>query len=222
MFKISLFLCFLVSLHAFEVVKDINYLEEIEFQGVGKMLISQGDRCRLVLKGSEEDRYDTQVSVHGGVLKIARRKSAFKRPAQDLLCIVTIGDDLNKIMLWDDVTLESDLLRLDSIEVHVHDRVQAKIGYEGDDFLARVHDRAKLAVFGKTDSQIALVEDKGIYEADAFESRESEIKIVGEGSATVQADTLSAFVVGSGHVYYTKEPHKLTERVSGKGSIQRK
>jgi hypothetical protein len=209
-----------LDLNAIEFTKKINYLEEIEFQGVGKMILKQGDRCEIKVQGDDAIAYDTQVTIHRGLLKVHRKESAFKKPSENLTCLVTIENDLNKVVLLGDAELKTEALVLQDVQIDVHDRAQAAVSITGDDFLGRVYDKGKLHVEGRVKSQIVLVEDLGNYEASQLQSRECEVKIVGGGKAVVQSEnSLSAFVVGDGTVVYVKEPKKLNKRVSGKGQI---
>lgn len=202
-----------------EITQAINYLEVIEFQGVGKMILQQGKRPGLKIIGDENSAYDTRVRASHGRLTISRHGSRFKPPSE-LTCIVTVDNDLNEVVLRDEVHLESGPLTLVDMQFDVHDKATCTVQLSADDFLGRVYDSGKLTVSGNVKRAVVQVEDLGEYDASALVSRNCSVKLIGSGLAKVQADeSLSAFVVGAGKIIYVKEPQKITKRVSGTGAI---
>jgi len=202
------------------ISKRINYLEEIHFQGAGKIVLKQGEHPDLQIEGDEAIIHDTKVEVERGELHITRKESAFKRASPTLVCTVTVADDLSRITLKGDAELVSEPIKFYDVEINVHDRVRAEIALTSHDMVGQIFDLAQLKTSGRVDSQEILIEDSGQYLGGALESTSCEVKIVGDGRAVVQADdSLSAFVVGSGTIHYTKTPKELTQRVSGTGKI---
>jgi hypothetical protein len=205
-----------------EVVRQpISFVEEIEYNGVGKLIVRQGDKSELTIRGEPGFIHDTRIRTAHGRVYVERKLNALRPPLQDIVCIVTVKRELHKIILRGEVNLDSQDLKLDDLEIDMRDLTTANVLLTGADFRGTIRDRATLTMHGAVNNQRILVEDFGSYLGNDFLSKTCEVKLVGSGVANVQADdTLSAFVVGSGTITYMKIPKKLNQRVSGSGSIQ--
>ncbi len=210
-------------LHAeLEVVRQpISFVEEIEYSGVGKLIVRQGNKSELTIRGEPGFIHDTRIRIAHGRVYVERKLNALHPPLQDIVCTVTVKEGLHKIILRGEVNLDSQDLKLDDLEIEMRDLTTANVLLIGSDFRGTVRDRAALTMRGAVNNQRVLVEDFGSYLANDFQSKMCEVKLVGSGVANVQADdTLSAFVVGSGTITYMKIPKKLNQRVSGAGSVE--
>ncbi|MBI2743308.1 MAG: DUF2807 domain-containing protein [Chlamydiales bacterium] len=220
-----LFLPFLVQLSAVEartvlISKSVNYIEEIDFQGVGKLIIREGERAGLQIEGDEEIVHDTKIRVQAGALRITRRDTGFRQPSSSLVCTVTVTHDFRKLTLKGDALLETERLVLPNLQADLHDRSSGLLFLTGGNFSCRIYDAARLTTQGSVKRQEVLVEDMGEYRGAGLDSRVCEVKVVGQGVADVEAEEkLSAFVLGQGRVNYTAEPRELEKRVSGTGQI---
>lgn len=205
------------------ISKSINYLDEVDFQGVGKLIIRQGEVPGLQIEGEEEIIHDTKIRVQSGALKISRKESGFRQGSSSLICTVTVRNDLNRIVLKGDVQLVSDSLTFADLQVDIHDRATGFLSLNGGNLLCRIYDKAQLTLSGVVKNQEVLVEDRGSYLAAALESANCQVKVVGAGLAEVQTEgVLSALVVGQGSIFYVKEPQEVEKRVSGTGQIQKR
>src|ERR1700722_17253301 len=126
------------------ISKNINYLEEIEFQGVGSIVVQQGSHCSVQLEGEEEIVHDTKLKVQNGILQITRKESAFKHPSTSLVCTITVANDLSKIRLMGDALLQSEKLTLENLHIDVHNRSSGVISLIGKELLCQIYDKGSL------------------------------------------------------------------------------
>ncbi len=202
------------------ISKNINYLEDIEYQGTGKVIIKQGAPTGVQIEGEEEIVRDMKIKAQSGVLKITRKESPFKPPSEPPTCTITVAKAVHKITLRGDAALQTDKLSLQDLQINAHDRTSGTISLTAHDLLCRIFDKASLTLDGQVKHQEVLVEDFGRYLASQLLSQDCEVKVAGNAEAEVRAEEgLAAFALGQGKIYYSQEPKQLSKRISGGGQI---
>jgi hypothetical protein len=211
-----------IAAEQISIKKEINYLEDFEFYGPGKVYISQGDKNEMILEGEKDIYYDTKLKVTRGKVQVIRKPRLFKKPASNFTCRLVVKD-LYKIVLKGEVELNTEMLKLEDFQIDIAGKASAHLLIQGEDLIVHVVGQSQLTVEGQVDEQIILIEKAGIYRASNLKSQDCEIRILGQGEAEVKADnSLAVIILGDGEVSYTGEPKMLSQKISGKGKLSKK
>ena len=94
---------------------------------------------------------------------------------------------------------------------------------KAEDLEVNLRSAGAIVIAGQVDSQKVDISGVGSYEAGDLRSNDAEVQLTGAGSAVIWAeDSLDVNVTGIGSVSYFGENPKLTENVSGVGSVNSK
>jgi hypothetical protein len=86
----------------------------------------------------------------------------------------------------------------------------------------RVSGSGNVKLAGQAEAQDITISGSGRLDSADLESRRTHIQISGSGSAKVKAaDELWVQISGSGRVSYVGEPHQISQRITGAGTIEK-
>ena len=180
-------------------VKDFT---GIELSGSGKLIIEQSDVESLTITADDNLLPDLTAEVRNSTLMLGTRDFININPT-GLVTYKLLVKKLNSIGVSGGAEIDAKGLRTDSL----------KIGVSG---------AGDITITGEADDQKISISGAGKYHASGLKSKKAEVDISGIGSALLAvSDQLDVHVSGAGEVEYIGDP-KVTEDVSGAGTVRRK
>lgn len=197
---------------------SIADVDEVEVNGVGTLIITQGETEELTITAEADILPKIKTAVSKGRLTIEPEDSfttseeiTYELTIKDLRAIIVEGsaEAEAEAFATEELTLEaggSGTITLTELEV---DKLEVTI--EGS---------ATVEVAGTATEQRVEVEGSGTYEAEELESRDAIVSVDGSGEATVQvSDTLEAEAGGAGTIAYAGDP-TVEATTSGAGEVE--
>lgn len=182
--------------------RPVGTFNEVEVQGVGKLIISQGDTPQLIISGEDNAVTAINVDTENNRLKI--------RPQP--------GVDMKSVRQLDYQLIVKDLRMLDisgTVIVDGKDLKQPSLALK----LTSAND---VTLRGSGDSLEISMNGAGNYKGEAYQVKNAKVSISGPGSADVNATgQLDVSIGGVGSVYYLGSP-QLNQIINGTGKIVKK
>jgi len=197
----------------------VSDFSEIEFTGMGNLIITQGDEESLIVEADDNILPLIETDVSGDELTIRFRRGYNFVPVENInfyLCVV----DLNKISMSGAGRVDCENLDTDRFEFDISGAGDIDFNINADEINIESSGAGGLTLSGKVDSQDIDISGVGKYNAKELESKECKIKLSGAGSATVNVTgELDIRISGVGNVYYIGTPI-VKQDISGLGRIK--
>jgi hypothetical protein len=198
-------------------VREIRDVQEVALEGVGTLLIEQGETESLTIEAAPKVLRRIESEVRNGRLTIRPDRSFKTRePIIYHLSIMQLsGIELSGAGRVEVAQLSTDQLRINGSGAGavVLDRLTANTL----DVTASGNVQAELS--GTVDSQTVSVSDAASYAAGELDSRVASVTASGASQVTVNVtESLDARVSGAARVEYTGDP-AVTEDVSAAGRL---
>jgi hypothetical protein len=197
--------------------RDVRDFHAVSLQGVGTLVITQGDTESLTIEAEPRVLNRIETVVEGGTLMIRPDRSF---DTDEPITYRLGAKELDTIELAGAGRVEAAQLAADQLRLLAGGAGSVSIA----DLTATTLDvtlagTVQVELAGTVENQTVSVSGTGQYNAADLGSRVAGVTVDGTGKATVRAsDSLDAQVSGVGSVEYIGDP-SLTESVSGVGSV---
>lgn len=182
--------------------RPVGNFNEVEIQGIGRVILSQGDAPRLLLSGDDSAVRSIEVDTANNRLRI-RPKAGTQLTGKEKLDYQLTVKDLKMLDISGGVVVDAQEVNQPNLTV--------KLNGAGNVLLRGKGDALDLALSGA-----------GSYQGDNYEVKTAKVMITGAGNADVNATTtLDVSISGAGSVNYLGNP-QINQNVSGAGKIQKK
>jgi hypothetical protein len=186
-----------------EEERSVSGFNRISFEGIGKLIITQGDEESLLIEAEDNIMPLIETRVRGRTLQISFDGNRFEniiRPTEPVRFHLTVTD-LEGVFL-------SGLGDIDAMQIEV-ESLDVTLSGAGS-----------ITVSGEARQQDVNVSGAGAYDAADLESEVADINLSGAGSATVWVtESLDVNISGLGSVSYYGDP-EVEQSVSGLGNIE--
>ena len=198
-------------------VRDVHDFQEVALEGVGTLLIEQGETEALTIEAEPKvlERIETEVS--DGRLTIRPDRSF--RTREPITYDLTITQ-LNAIELGGAGRVEVAELSTDQLRINGNGAGAVFIGdLTASTLDVTVSGNVQVELAGTVDSQAVAVSDAASYAAAELDSRVASVSASGASQVTVNVtESLDAQVSGAAEIEYIGDPD-VTEDVSAAGSL---
>ena len=199
--------------------REVSGFNEIEFTGIGNLIIEQGDEESLVVEADDNIVGLIETKVRGDELYIGLRRGVNVVPTSKVKFYLTVKE-LDRIDLSGVGDIDCDEFETDDLKFNISGSGDIDFKIIADNIETNVSGLGDINLSGKVDSHRIQISGSGKYDAEELESKDCEVEISGLGSATVNAsDNLDIEINGAGNVYYKGDPH-VSQHVSGLGRIK--
>ena len=199
--------------------REVFGFDEIQFTGIGNLIIEQGDEESLIVEADDNIIGLIETEVRGDELHIGFRRGVNIIPTSKVKFYLTV-EDLDKIDLTGLGDIDCDGFETDDLELNISGSGDIEFNIEAKNIEIDVSGLGNISLSGKVDYHRVQISGSGKYDAGGLESNDCEIEISGLGSATVNvSDNLDIEINGAGNVYYKGSPH-ISQEISGLGRIK--
>lgn len=199
--------------------REVSGFNEIEFTGIGNLIIEQGDEESLVVEADDNIIGLIETEVRGGELHLGFKRGVSIVPTSRIKFYLTV-EDLDRIDLVGLGDIDCDKFETDDLEFNISGSGDIDFKIVAESIKTNVSGLGDISLSGKVDSHKIQISGSGKYNAEGLESKDCEVEISGLGSATVNAsDNLDIEINGAGNVYYKGDPY-ISQHISGLGRIK--
>lgn len=199
--------------------REVSGFNEIQFTGIGNLIIEQGDEEALVVEADDNIIGLIETEVRGDELHIGFKRGVNIVPTSKVKFYLTVKE-LDRIDLSGVGDIDCDEFETDDLEFHISGSGDIDFEIIAENIETSVSGLGDIDLSGAVDFQRIQISGSGKYEAKKLESKDCEVEISGLGSATVNvSDDLDIEINGAGNVYYKGDPH-VSQHISGLGRIK--
>jgi predicted small secreted protein len=199
--------------------KDVSNFDSIDLEGMGEVIITQGDGESLTIETDDNVMEHVKAEVSGGTLNIGFDEGLNLISPTRL--IFTVGlNELSSLSISGSGDIESDRINTDSLELSIDGSGDVQIAdLAADKLKASISGSGDIDLAGEATTQDVTIAGSGRYRAGDLLGESVTVKISGSGKATVWAtESLDSTINGSGSVDYYGRPSVSTSG-SGSGDI---
>jgi hypothetical protein len=183
--------------------RSVSDFNRVSFEGVGKLIITQGDVESLTVEAEDNIVPHIVTRVRGKTLQISfdnERWENIIRPTKPIRFYLTVTD-LQALFLSGLGDIEVQDIEVDSLDI-------------------TLSGAGSIALSGSARQQDVNVSGAGAYDSADLRCEIADINLSGAGSATVWVtESLDVNITGLGSVSYYGDP-KLEQSVSGLGNVE--
>jgi len=202
-----------------EEEREVSGIEEIDFSGMGNLIITQGEEESLVVEADDNILPLIETDVFGDRLSIGYKLGYNFIPTSNLRFYLTVVD-LNKISLKGVGKINCDNLETDELEFEISGAGDIDFNIDADKLEVTSSGAGNLNFNGKAESQNIDISGVGRYNSKELESKECKVTLSGAGSVTVNVtEELDIKISGVGNVYYVGTP-RIRQDISGLGKAE--
>ena len=199
--------------------REVSGFDEIQFTGIGNLIIEQGDEEALVVEADDNIIGLIETEVRGDELHIGFKRGVNVVPTNKVKFYLTVKE-LDRIDLSGVGDIDCDEFETDDIKFHISGSGDIDFEIIAESIETSVSGLGDINLAGEVDFHKVQISGSGKYDAEELVSKDCEIKISGLGSATVNAsDDLDIEINGAGNVYYKGDPH-ISQHISGLGRVK--
>ena len=199
--------------------REVSGFNEIEFTGIGNLIIEQGDEETLVVEADDNIIGLIETEVRGDELHIGFRRGFNVVPTSKVKFYLTVKE-LDRIDLSGVGDIDCDEFETDDLKFNISGSGDIDFEIIADSIETNVSGLGDIDLSGEVDFHRVQISGSGKYDAEELESKDCEVEISGLGSATVNtSDNLDIEINGAGNVYYKGDPH-VSQHISGLGRIK--
>jgi hypothetical protein len=199
--------------------RDVSGIDEIDFSGMGNLIITQGEEESLVVEADDNILPLIETDVFGDTLSLGYKTGYNFIPTSNVRFYLTVID-LDKISLKGAGKIDCDNLETDELEFEISGAGDIDFTIDADDLKVSSSGAGDMDFSGKVQSQDVDISGVGRYNSKELESKECTVTLSGAGSATVNVtEELDIKISGVGNVYYIGAP-RIKQSISGLGKIE--
>lgn len=201
---------------------EVSDFSTLDFSGIGKIIIEQGDKEALTVEAEDNIIDDVRVEVVNGRLKIGFKRGIINViPTRDLVFHLSVVE-LEEINLSGAGNIECESLESDNLSISSSGIGNIDMNLEAENLEIEISGAGKVEMSGEVKTQSLNISGVGSYEAKELKSNDCDIRISGAGSAVVNvADNLDVRLSGIGKVEYVGDP-SVTHNITGaSGSVKK-
>ena len=201
------------------ISRPIRGINAVELEGVGNLVIQQGDQEALEIDADENLIKYIKTELKGTSLHIYIEDHVNLRPTMDIVYRLTVKD-LRRVTA-------GGLGRIDILPMAV-DRLGLRMSGANTIFIHNLRASylsldasglSEITIKGEVESQDVRISGMGDYNANDFKSRKALVDVSGAGSALVWVtDALQANLSGTGSIQFYGSPI-VNVNMSGAGSV---
>jgi hypothetical protein len=204
--------------------RDVSGMSRVSLDGVGRLVITQGDAESLVIEADERVMPRITTRVEDGTLRIGLEAGAWWRRLTDT--VRTIRFDLTMrevagITLSGSGRIEASGISAERLDLKVSGAGNLRVdGLSATGLLVTVSGAGNCEVSGRVDDQEVKITGAGGYRAGELTCSSAKAALSGTGSITLNVEeTLDATITGAGSIRYHGEP-TVFQRITGVGSVR--
>lgn len=186
-----------------EEERAVAEFDRISFEGIGRLIITQGEEERLVIEAEDNIMPRIDTRVRGRTLQISFDTDRWEniiRPTEPIRFHLTVTD-LSAIFLSGFGNIDAQGIDVENLDV-------------------TLSGAGSIAIAGRTQQQDVNVSGAGAYDAGDLQSEVADINLSGAGSATLWVtESLDVNITGLGSVSYYGDP-QVEQSVSGLGNVE--
>jgi hypothetical protein len=199
--------------------REISGIDEIDFSGMGNLIITQGEEESLVVEADDNVLPLIETDVLGDKLRIGYKLGYNFIPTSNVRFYLTVVD-LDRISLRGAGKIECDSLVTDEMEFEISGAGDIDFSIDAEELIVTSSGAGDLSFSGEVQSQHIDISGVGRYNSEELECEECSVTLSGAGSATVNVtEELEIKISGVGNVYYTGTP-RIKQDISGLGRIE--
>ncbi|MDP3066115.1 MAG: head GIN domain-containing protein [Methanobacteriaceae archaeon] len=199
--------------------KDIAGVNQISLNGIGTLIIQQGNQESLTIQAEDNIVPHIRSNVNVNKLDLSYDTNT-PTPTKDVKFYLTVKD-LNTISLSGAGKVESSGLKTNILTVTTNGVGECNMtGLDLSKLIVNLSGAGKMFMAGKTSEQTITISGAGEYLARELQSKTTTLTINGAGKGTVNVSTiLNAIINGSGEISYLGNP-QVSQQINGAGSIK--
>ncbi len=186
-----------------EEERSVSDFDRVSFEGIGRVIIAQGDEEGLVIEAEDNIMPRIETRVRGRTLEISFDTDRWEniiRPTEPIRFHITVTD-LEAVFLSGFGDIDVQDITVENLDV-------------------TLSGAGSISISGTAQQQDVNVSGAGAYDAGDLESQVADINLSGAGSATLWVtDSLDVNITGLGSVSYYGDP-ELEQSVSGLGNVE--
>ena len=205
-----------------EEIRKVDSFDEIDFQGIGNLYVTLGDKESLMIEAEENLLPYLETFNRGDQLVLKVENGRNITPTEPVNFYLTITS-LSRVEVSGLGNVELPELEPERFQIEISGAGDIEIeGLEADSLTANMSGLGNLRIDdGKVTSQDIRISGSGQYKARYLESQDANIEISGLGSATVNvSEYLDVSISGAGDVEYYGNP-EIDKSISGLGDIDK-
>jgi hypothetical protein len=201
--------------------REVRDFEEIEIEGIGEVLISQGEDEALSIQTDNNLLEYIRTKVSGNTLRITFVRQKNLVPSSSILFYIYLKD-LTRIESTGAGIIRSNALSTDELEINSSGLAKIDIrALSSVDLSVNITGAGDIELSGKVEKQNIEMSGVGNYTASNLESQDTVIKLSGIGNAVLWVErSLEVEIQGKGDVSYLGNP-EVDYNDSGFGDLKR-
>jgi hypothetical protein len=200
--------------------RDVSGITRIELDGMGRMILTQGDEESLTIETDDNLLQYITTDVRGQSLQIKFEKNMNLVPTESIIIYVNLKN-LSAISLSGGTSIESKRLATERLEITLSGMATVNVDWLTATELKIVSDgTGNIVLAGNVGRQEIELNSLGNYTTPNLQSQITEIVVGGAGNAVVWAEeTLDVEIDGKGDVSYFGTP-EVNYKDSGFGDLK--
>lgn len=190
-----------------EEVRDVSGFNKIKLDGMGRVILTQGEEESLTIWADENLLQYITTKVSANTLQIKFETNVNLLPTKTIILRIGIKN-LGSISSSGVVSIESGVLNTDRLEINASGTGMVNISsLVATELVVDIRGEGDVVIAGNVETQEVELSGLGNYTSPNLQSFETKIVVSGDGSAVVWAvDTLDVEVSGVGDVSYFGSP----------------
>ncbi|WP_414468466.1 head GIN domain-containing protein [Methanobacterium sp. ACI-7] len=199
--------------------RDVSNFNQIDINGVGELIITQGDKESLIIETDDNIMPYIKTIVNANKLAIDFNNS-MPLPTQSIKFYVTVKD-INSITTSGSGKISSNNLKANDLTINIKGSGESNLSNLNAQTLKIIISGAsRFIVSGTVNDQNIDISGAGEYNANSLTSKTATISINGAGRSTIKvSDTLNAKINGGGEILYIGNP-QVNQQINGAGNIK--
>lgn len=199
--------------------KDVNGVKQVSLDGMGTIVLKQGDEESLTIEAEDNIMPHIQSKVEGDKLSISYDTNT-PTPTKDIKFYLTVKD-INSIIISGAGKIESEGFKTKTMSISMDGAGNGDLaGLTLEKLTVNIAGAGKMILAGKCTEQTITISGAGNYDAKDLVTETTTINIDGAGKGTVNVEkVLNAIISGAGNLNYLGSP-QVNQQVSGGGSVK--
>ncbi|UCF96809.1 MAG: DUF2807 domain-containing protein [Spirochaetaceae bacterium] len=203
--------------------REVSHFNKVDFRGLGRLVISQGEKQSVKLTASEVVLPHLRTEVKGGVLIVSLRwwPGMFFRIAEmKTLEVQLIVEKLASLKVSGAGFVESrEKIQVNDMGIHLSGAGEIRLELQGHRIGTRLTGAGRIVLWGEADEQEIQLTGAGSVQAENLVTRRVQVHSSGAGECRVHAtETLDAKLSGAGSIRYRGNP-QIQSRMTGLGTL---
>lgn len=200
-------------------VRDVSGFSKIELDGLGRVIITQGEEESLTIRADENLLQYITTKVSANTLQFKFESNVNLVPTDSIIFLIGIKN-LTSISSLGAASIESGVLNTERLEINMKGTGMVNINsLTATELVIDIRGEGDLVIAGKVESQEVELSGLGNYTAPNLQSLGTKIVVSGDGNAVVWAvDTLDVEISGVGDVSYFGSP-TIVEDLGFRGDL---